>query len=288
MPFGLDPLVLYWNRDLFAEAGISQPPRTWSEVYTVAERVSEKDAAGSITKSGVALGEFDNVAHAKDVLSLLTLQAGGTIAARSGDRYVSTLAVSTAGEPAAVSALRLYTEFANPSKNVYSWNRSLPDSRDMFATGDLALYFGYASEAGALQQQNPNLDFAVAQLPQIGNDSFQPRAYARVYAFAVPLLARNPNGAWQVAYALTGQTYAYWLTEALGLTPVRRDLLTGGIDGISSLEQGTALISAAWPDPDPVASNGIFKRMIESVTAGTRRLQDAVQRADSELSDILP
>ena len=31
VPFSVDPLVMYWNRDLFANAGIAEPPQYWDE-----------------------------------------------------------------------------------------------------------------------------------------------------------------------------------------------------------------------------------------------------------------
>src|ERR1035437_8139345 len=31
LPFFVDPLVMYWNRDIFSSAGIAAPPTKWSE-----------------------------------------------------------------------------------------------------------------------------------------------------------------------------------------------------------------------------------------------------------------
>jgi hypothetical protein len=35
----------------------------------------------------------------------------------------------------------------------YSWNRSLPNSSDAFANGDLAIYFGFASEYAKMKEK---------------------------------------------------------------------------------------------------------------------------------------
>jgi ABC-type glycerol-3-phosphate transport system substrate-binding protein len=79
LPFTVDPMVLYWNRSLLQTAGIAKPPATWSEVYAMAPKLTEKDSALAISKSAIALGEFQNIDHAKEILIALFLQLGGTV-----------------------------------------------------------------------------------------------------------------------------------------------------------------------------------------------------------------
>ena len=156
MPWSIDPLVLYWNRDYFAQSGFSQPPVYWDEIFAMAERMTERDSANTVVRSTIAFGEYSNVEHAKDVIATLMLQAGGQIVARERD---GTLLVRVAPNrdtfrsavSPAQSALRFYTEFADPVKSVYSWNRSLPNSLDAFAQGRLALYVGRASDIDRIQ-----------------------------------------------------------------------------------------------------------------------------------------
>ena len=147
LPFSIDPLVMFWNRDLFSTAGISQPPTAWDEFFTLAADLTRADNARNVTLSAVALGEWSNVEHAKEILSLLIMQAGNPIIAVTGSGPVSVLDQKGEGStPPTESALRFYTEFSNSAKMAYSWNRSLPNSKDMFLAGDLAVYFGFGSE----------------------------------------------------------------------------------------------------------------------------------------------
>ena len=64
-PFLIDPMVMYWNKDLFSSAGISQPPQNWSEFAEAVETLTEKNEAGNITQAGTALGELNNIKTAK-------------------------------------------------------------------------------------------------------------------------------------------------------------------------------------------------------------------------------
>ena len=79
LPFIMDPLVMYWNRDIFATKGISVPPKYWDEFFTLAPKMTERDQSSNILQSLVALGEYRNIFHAKDILSTLIMQAGNPI-----------------------------------------------------------------------------------------------------------------------------------------------------------------------------------------------------------------
>src|SRR3989344_9566138 len=168
VPFAVDPLVMYWNRDIFSSALVSAPPSYWDEFFGLAKTITKIDDNSNIRKSLVSFGEFGNVANAKDILSMLIMQAGSPIITIDANgTYRPTLSEDESdGVSPAEEAFRFYTEFSNPTKTSYSWNRSLPYSRDMFTTGDLALYFGYASEYASLQKKNPHLNFDVTTVPQ--------------------------------------------------------------------------------------------------------------------------
>src|SRR3989344_5451754 len=45
LPFSIDPLVMYWNRDIFTAAGISQIPTLWDEFFTLALDITKTDNA---------------------------------------------------------------------------------------------------------------------------------------------------------------------------------------------------------------------------------------------------
>lgn len=305
-PVLVDPMVMYWNRDLLASAGYAEPPAHWDEVTDLATKVVKLDSSGSIKKSGVAFGEYQNVEHAKDILSILILQAGGSITQKDGSgRLVPSLALRVAGpQQAAESALRFYTEFADPSKVHYSWNRALPNSRAAFAAGDLALYFGYASEARPLARTNPNLSFSMAPIPQLRKDAASDSpdiTVARVYALATARNTRNPQGAITVASIIASKRLSRAISLALGIPSARRDVLSEAAAASPSqnpvlgsgrcagqqVDACSVNIARSWTDPDPDRTNTIFRAMIESVTTGSARLTEAISRANQEIAQIL-
>ncbi len=286
MPLVADPLVLYWNRDLFSTAGYATPPRFWDEISGISQKITKKNDEGQITKSTVSFGEYRNVTHAKDIMSLLILQAGNPIVIRTDEGGYNTVLSEQSGgaRQAAESAIRFYAEFADPSKSIYSWNRALPESKSAFASGDLALYVGYASEQDDLAQLNPNLNFGVAAIPQIRSAERQVDV-AKVYGIAKTRTTRNPLGAATVASRLASADASDALATNLGMASARRNVLSGKTgDGLLVSRQ--AIISRAWADPDSDGTRTVFRAMIENVTSGALRLNEAILRADQELAEL--
>ncbi|MFQ5662109.1 MAG: extracellular solute-binding protein [Candidatus Paceibacteria bacterium] len=288
LPFTIDPLVMYWNRDIFQNAGVANPPEFWDELFVLSPKITQRDLASNITRSFTALGEFRNVENAKEILSALIIQSGNPIIASSGGELRSVIRenIGFSTSPAE-SAVRFYTEFSNPVKSVYSWNRSLQNSKQLFAAGDLAIYFGFASELTDIIRANPNLNFDVSLLPQL-RDSNKRVTYGKMSAFAVPRASANPTGAFITGIMLTDAVNVFAFSQAIGLPPVRRDLLSNRpTDAFSSVFYDSALISNAWLEPDSAGADDIFQNMIESVTSGRARLSEAINIADEELNLLL-
>ena len=133
VPFFVDPLVMYWNKDLFTNAAIATPPTTWSQFPLLAGKLNVIDQNGNITQSVASFGEYGNVDNAKALLSTLIMQAGSPIVSpdSSTNSFVSALYQKSATSITvpADSALTFFTDYSNPKESVYSWNSSLPSSK---------------------------------------------------------------------------------------------------------------------------------------------------------------
>src|SRR3990167_3196915 len=291
LPFAIDPLVMYWNRDLFGTAGLAQAPLYWNDFLTLAPKMYSANSSQNITRSAVAMGAWSNIAHAKEILSTLFMQAGEPVTARNAAGVLTAVFGQTpqsAGNNPAESALRFYTEFGNPSKTTYSWNRSLPQSADAFAGGTLAVYFGFASEYNAIAQQNPNLRFGVAMMPQLQGGGAQ-LTYGRLTGLAIPRSARNIQGAAVVAQKLAGVTAAGIMAAQTGMPSARRDIPQNtASDAAADVFARSALVARGWVDPSNTATDAVFKTMIESVVSGRSEPAQAVSETAQEFARLLP
>ncbi len=57
IPFQRSTVVMYWNKDLFKEAGLdpNKAPTTWAELKDAATKLTKKDAGGNVTQWGVQI-----------------------------------------------------------------------------------------------------------------------------------------------------------------------------------------------------------------------------------------
>jgi sn-glycerol 3-phosphate transport system substrate-binding protein len=57
IPFQRSTIVLYWNKELFKEAGLdpNKAPASWDEMLAYAQKLTKKDASGNVTQWGVQI-----------------------------------------------------------------------------------------------------------------------------------------------------------------------------------------------------------------------------------------
>ena len=283
VPVGVDPLVLYWNRDIFARSGFIVPPETWEEVVaSFVPTLTVRDFSRNIQTAGVAMGEYRNVKNALPVISLLTIQGGSAmVVERQGTYQIQLNQLSgqgTVSQPF-TNAAAFFTNFSNTNNTLYSWNRALRLDRAMFLSEDLAMYFGFASEGRDLAAKNPNLSFDIAEVPQ-GETASVRRTYGRFYAFTIPKAADNKNGAYAVMLRLSAPEQAKQLSDGYNFAPVNRGLLgTGSNDVYGRIAYTSAPYARGWLNPDTTVLGNIFMQMLDDINANRRDIGSAANDA---------
>lgn len=152
IPLQIDTLNLYINRDLFQAAGL-KAPTSWIEFGNYARQLTVKDEKNSIKTAGAAMGTSNNITHAPDIISMLFVQNGVNLNDMSSN-------LQAVGE-----ALNFYSTFALPTANV--WDNTLDESIKVFASGSLAMYFGYSGDFFTIKSLNPNLSFDIYPVPNL-------------------------------------------------------------------------------------------------------------------------
>jgi len=109
-----------------------------------------------------------------------------------------------AQENPASSALQFYTEFANPSKTIYSWNRGLASSQNAFVAGDLAMLSWSLERLRDDSQPQPQPALrGRAGAPNRGGGTKS--TFGQMTGVAVSRSSPNQKGALAVALKLTSQ-----------------------------------------------------------------------------------
>jgi ABC-type glycerol-3-phosphate transport system substrate-binding protein len=293
-PFLVDPMVMYWNRAYFTEKGLSQPPKFWDELLTMTPKLVETEPDLSIKRSAVAMGEYSNINNAKALVTTLFMQAGNNVITRNKTNepgmplfnVILDQKLDYAVSPSQ-AAMNFYTQFANPSRTVYSWNRSMPTSLDAFIAGDVAMYFGYASEFQSVRQKNPNLNFDVAVIPQ--SRTGIRATYGKVLALGIPKSTPNVERAFALIRTMTSANVNAYYSDSVFLPPVRRDLLSENpTNAFMQTFNESALIAKNVYDFNPEETNQIFQRMVESIVSGRMTTSEAILRANGEIDLLRP
>lgn len=292
IPWAADPLVMYYNRDLLQSIGVALPPKNWTDFTQSVGLLAKKKPDLTLTQMAAGLGGYANIAHAKDILALLSMESGSPFITSDGTRVLVRFgATGTAIEDGAViSAVNFYMGFSNPLNDAYTWNAGLPLDRDAFIDSSLAYYFGTASELPVIRKQNPNLNFGIALPPQ--QPTGTPLTTGRLYGFAIPKGAPNPQLSFAATVLLSSPAAQKYLVTKLGtqltLVPIRRDVLSGKPKGDPYLGFlfDAALIQRSWLDPNPIISNQIFSTLIRDISSSALDTNQALLKASSQLGAL--
>lgn len=284
VPFVIDPLVMYWNRTIFTNAGIAKQPQYWDDFADVNKKITTKDANSNIRRSAIAMGEFVNINNAREILSALLLQLGNPITAFIDSDLVSTIGDGAySGSQISIPALNFYTQFADPRNAQYSWNRSLPLSKNSFLSGTLATYFGFTSEISDIRAKNPNLDFDISQLPQVRNGAIR-ATYGNMYGFSIIKSSTSVGDTYATINLLTEPSSMALLNQYVYLPSVRREVIaSGSTDPYMTIFLDSALISRGWIDTSVARSSNILKNLVESITSGRVDVYTALKQANDEM-----
>lgn len=266
-PVALDPLVMYWNKNILSQDGFLEAPDTWEVlVNDYLPTLIRRNPDRSITRSVVAMGEYENVENSFGIISALLLQGGMVGVTESGTNYeiALTQSVGGGGDPLRASA-DFYTRFSRPNNSLYSWNRSFNGDRDRFLSEELAFYFGYGSEGVALEQQNPNLNFDIAAFPQ-GAAATVDRTYAKFYGLAALRTSKNLPGASVVMNQLASQQNAQAIADMYRLVPAHRASVSAGSNDVyGRINYKSAPIAYGWLNPRREAIDSIFNTMTKDI-----------------------
>ncbi|MDO8676209.1 MAG: extracellular solute-binding protein [Candidatus Azambacteria bacterium] len=289
LPVWTDVLTMFYNKDLFNTAGIATPPKTWNEFIKIIQKLSVKDKLGNLTKSGAALGTADNVNHATDILSLLMLQIGAKMISDNGEEATFDQGITVndnlflPGE----SALRFYTDFANPKSSGYAWNDRMPNSLEAFITGKTAIIFDYAVNVPEIKKRAPNLRLGMATTPQPAGASRDVN-YVSYWGYSVPLASKNPLAVWQFLLYLTRKDINQAFSNATLRPASRRDVIS---EEQTSTDLGVfaeeVLSATNWYQVDPAAIEKIFKDMINAVVLESGKPADAIRDAASKVTFLM-
>ncbi|WP_099221043.1 ABC transporter substrate-binding protein [Listeria costaricensis] len=175
LPLLNDCRVLFYNKDLMAEAGIETPPTTWDELATDAQKMTKWDG-DKLTQAGMNIQDVG-------LFNLYLLQAGGTLLNEDGTK-------TAFNSEQGLEVLNYWDKLQNDLK-VYK--RGFDDGTDQFAAGNEAMMYN-GPWALADYDKVDGLNYGLAQPPT--GPSGDKGAIMGGFGLVMPKDAKHQDGAW--------------------------------------------------------------------------------------------
>ena len=261
LPLAFDTLALYYNKELLDKSGVAEPPKTWDEFMVAVKAGTRFNEKGDIIQSGAALGTGNNIERAFDILSLFMLQSGAKMAQGTRVSFADGLTVGKPNHPAMV-ALRFYTDFARPTKEVYSWNETKGNALENFATGKSVFYFGFAYDYPRIKARAPQMDLEIMPILQLNEAA--PMNVANYWLETVVKKSKNQDEAWDFIRFMTTPDNIKKYTDATKRpTPLRSQIKDQEADELLKPFVSTILQAESWyKGKNEAAAEKVFVDML--------------------------
>jgi len=223
LPLLTDTFGLYYNKDLFAKAGLTDPPKTLSELADMAKKLTVRNPDGSIKIAGFVplIGNF----YEND-LSRLAVSFGAKYFDASGKSAYAT-------NPA-------WAELFNWQKSLVDWYgyKNLTkfvagagdewDTSNAFERGKIAMHLDGEWRTAFLADEAPKVNYGTAPFPAADD---HPEMYgAQVIGgtiIGIPRGSKHPAEAWLlVSYLATNTDALVQFANAIHNVPTTVDSLT--------------------------------------------------------------
>jgi multiple sugar transport system substrate-binding protein len=203
LPLLADTYGLYYNKKLFAKAGITSPPKTISQLTADAKKLTVRNPDGSLKVVGFDpfIGFYENVPE-RWITSY-----GGTYTDAKGHAHLAT-------DPAWTRWLKWQKSLIDwyGYKNLVRFQAGLGDefsASNAFEVGKVAMNLDGEWRVAFIHAEHPSLDYGTAPMPV---DDAKPQLYGSGYIngtiIGIPKNGKHTTQAWDLVKWLTTNTHA--------------------------------------------------------------------------------
>ncbi|KMK77841.1 ABC transporter substrate-binding protein [Alkalihalobacillus pseudalcaliphilus] len=283
VPFQRSTIVLYYNKDMFEEAGLDpeQPPTTWEELAEYADQLTVRDG-GNVSQWGLQL---PSTGFQYWITQALALQTGENIMSEDGKEVYF-------NNPEVVEAVQFWYDLANVHevmpKGIIEWG-TVPSN---FLSGQTAMMYHTTGNLTNVRD-SADFEFGVAMLP--ANHSFgSPTGGGNLYLFE-DIPEENKEAAIKFIEFLTSpEKVAEWSMDT-GYVATRESAYE--TDALIQYVEDFPAAQVARDQLEHSASelatyqNGevqqIFNDALQSILTGERSVEEGLDRAQNSASSVL-
>ncbi|MBO1334578.1 extracellular solute-binding protein [Streptomyces sp. VRA16 Mangrove soil] len=219
--------VVIYNKDLFAAADITKPPRTRDEWLDMTRRL---DTGG---RQGIYLAGQDWY-----TLSGFIWDEGGDLAVESSGNWTGTL-----DSPAALRGMAFYQQLQALGDGPVDADEEHPPQAERFAKGDVAQIIAVPGTVQRILQKNPSLKGKLGFFPVPGKTAARAGSvFTGGSDLVVPANTDARTGAVAVVEALAGKKWNTELARTMNYVPNKTKLAAAVADepGVAAMAVGAA------------------------------------------------
>lgn len=268
LPFALSNPVMYYNADIFKEAGLNpdKPPKTWAEIEEQGRIIKQKTG-----KYPIFIQNIDNWLDQALIFS-------------NGGRFLTSDQTRVAfNGPEAVEAYEMWAGFVRDGLHPkMTWK----EAQASFTGGDIAIQ---TTTIGFLSRytQEANFDLRVSHLPTFGN---KPMGVPCGGA-ALHILAKDPRkkqAAWELCKFLTSQEGMSKWVETGYVAPIKAKVPVAKGQEIAYDQLQNARPWAWWPGGEAgLEIDRIFLDMRTKIIWGEIGVKEGLDKAVDEANALL-
>jgi len=212
IPFQRSTIVLYYNKEMFKEAGLdpNRPPANWKEQVEYAQKLTKRDASGKVTQWGM---QIPSSGFPYWLFQALAIQAGTNLMNSAGTQTYY-------DRPEVIEGLTYWVDLVKKYKvhpeGIVEWGTTPKD----FFERKVAMVWTTTGNLTNVRT-NAKFDFGVAMLPA-GKQRGSPTGGGNFYLFKKSTPAQRDAAMKFVKWVTTPQRAAQWGIDT-GYVAVRAD-----------------------------------------------------------------
>ncbi len=214
MPFNSSTPVLYYNKTELANAGITTPPATWSQVQADADLLAQKGQKCALTSSGAYVMWTD--------LEEFAMWNGLQYATNNnGYSSINNVSLNITAQPF-VDHMAMLGSMAQ--KGEYVWNGTSTSTVPLFTNGTCAMYEQSSASLTTIAA-GAQFPFGVAPLPTVDGSNSAPQNTV-VGGASMWVMAGQPSNTYAgdaqfIQFLKSPTTQSYWASHT-GYVPVTK------------------------------------------------------------------
>lgn len=284
IPFQRSTIVLYYNKDMFKEAGLDpeKAPKNWNELVDDAKKLTKKDVNGQVQQWGIELPT--TVSHYW-LFQALALQNGKNIMSNDGKKVFF-------DTPSNEKALQNWADLskqdnAMPS-GILDWTTVPSD----FIKGKTAMMYHTTGNLTNVKN-NAKFNFGVAFLPA-GKTYGTPTGGGNLYMFK-DISSDKKQAAWKfIKWVASPQRAAQWSIDT-GYVATRKsaydtNIMKNYIKDFPQAEVAKNQLKYASPELSTHSNGQIYKIIddtIQAVVSGNVTAKEGLKKAQQDATDVL-